>query len=140
MVSTCPQMLYFLYHLGAFGLFLTFNIVLFSGHEFAQPEAYDVLLIVIIAIGYVFYYELAVIILVLVILVPIFCCVACCCPRNLGNNSWTPTPQSLIQRLTRSNFKQEQHEAMKECIICQEEYKEGDQLITLDCDSRHYFH
>ena len=140
MVSPCTQCLYFLYHITAWGLFLTFVIILFTNHSFtSSPGVYEIVLIIVVAVGFILYYELTLIILVLSILVPIFCCMACCCP-NRNSSSWTPTPQSVIQRLTHSNFQQSQHQAMKECIICQEDYKEGDQLITLDCDSRHYFH
>lgn len=103
-VSGRCQVIYVLYHLLAFSLFIAWNVKLFTLHKFDAFTAYDVILVVIVAIGYIYYYELAIIMLVLLIVIPIFCCVACCCPRQFSNNSWTPTPQSIIQRLTRTQF------------------------------------
>ena len=97
------QILYFLLHLLAFSLFLSFNVYLYKYHEFTSiPSFYDVLLIVTLALGYIYYYELGVIVLIIMIVMPIFCCVACCCPRRGNVPSWSPTPQALLARLTRT--------------------------------------
>lgn len=117
-VSGKCQVMYVLYHLLAFSLFIVWNVKLYTLHPFGSFNVYEILLIVLVAIGYIYYYELGILLLVMIIIVPIFCCVACCCPQRFGANTWTPTPQSILQRLTRTKFQEEQHQNMKECIIC----------------------
>jgi len=48
--------------------------------------------------------------------------------------------ERVIQGLAKRSFNPEQFNALSECSICFEEFKETDLVTPLSCDVRHYFH
>ncbi|CAG9317993.1 unnamed protein product [Blepharisma stoltei] len=48
--------------------------------------------------------------------------------------------ESLINKLKSQNFSPENHIGETACTICSYEFVEGDSIIVLPCDSRHFFH
>lgn len=131
--------IYIIYLVGCFGVFIAFNVLVYIAMDGHEASSYDFLMLFTVCFGYGMYFA---VIAVIVCIVPIFLCMLCCCRASLTSSmrGWKPTSESILSRLTRTKFRADTHEAMQECIICSVEFAEGDNLITLNCDARHYFH
>ena len=47
---------------------------------------------------------------------------------------------NAARNIKRKMFGDIRVQAMQECVICMEEFKEQDEIAELKCDERHYFH
>ena len=51
-----------------------------------------------------------------------------------------PIAHNILEQLLKIKFDPSTFGIGKECAICTNEYQKDDQIITLPCDPRHYFH
>ena len=54
--------------------------------------------------------------------------------------AWVPTQTDLLKNMLKGKFKPEEHPEGTECIICMVEYTPEDEVVSLPCDGRHFFH
>jgi hypothetical protein len=62
--------------------------------------------------------------------------------RNGGhaNMNWLPAPTQFLKKLVSKKFDPSKENPFDSCIICMVEYSENDEITTLPCDDKHYFH
>mmetsp|Transcript_42362 Transcript_42362/g.65011 ORF Transcript_42362/g.65011 Transcript_42362/m.65011 type:complete len:112 (+) Transcript_42362:1190-1525(+) len=53
---------------------------------------------------------------------------------------WVPTSTALLKNMMKGKFKPELYEDGVECPICMEEYTANDDVVTLPCNEKHFFH
>jgi len=54
--------------------------------------------------------------------------------------NWMPAPNQFLKKLPLNKFKAAENSSFDTCIICMAEYVENEQITTLPCDVKHYFH
>jgi len=111
----------------------------FSNFEQENEFSSSMLLIMMIVLMYsnAILYKYFVLVLAILICFPIVLCIFLV---TGGRPRWTPAPAEILTNLSRNNFDRNIFKTSKECVICMEDFKEGDQIVVLPCDPRHYFH
>lgn len=51
-----------------------------------------------------------------------------------------PAPPNFVQNLVKHKFDATKNVAQEQCAICLIDYTNDDEIITLPCDAKHYFH
>jgi len=80
--------------------------------------------------GYIIMLKITIIIIILVVSL-IMCCVS---RKRMHINS------KIAKKLLRIPYSSEYMKSNKDCAICTTQFEENQQIITLPCDPRHYFH
>ena len=80
--------------------------------------------------GYLIMFKIALILLIVTVAAIYHCC----------NHGGVQISNSVLSRLLKIPYNPEVLKGFTDCPICQECFSKNDELITLPCDPRHYFH